>query len=178
MLHELYVDTLKDRVMAWTTMILFAVVYVLICVVLSVWSELFTGITSLLILLTTELLVYLLHRDLVQEQPGDESDEYTAMLANIEDVGNKLSDLALFLRREQEKVEASEATVKRLRSEQTELEPVVTMQRETAEAFLAFHTKITASRAWKQHALTFMMGIITSAIVSALFEYLKLKGIL
>src|ERR1700746_3914713 len=146
MLRELYVETLKDRVTTWTTLILIAGLYVLICVVLPVWSALLTGITSLLIFLTTELLVYLLHRDLVQAQPADDSEEYTAMIANIEDVDKKLSDLALFLRREREKVEESEATVRRLRDEQIHLEPLVTANRKDIAAFMAIYTKKTVSR--------------------------------
>src|SRR5262245_57103238 len=119
MLHELYVDILKDRVMTWTILFLLAGFYVLLCLLLPVWSELVTGLMSSLILLTSGIVVYLLHRDLMQEQPDDVTEEYTAMIANIEDVSQKLSDLALFLSREREKVEASEKIVKRLRDEQT-----------------------------------------------------------
>ncbi|HEX6043279.1 MAG TPA: hypothetical protein VFZ22_02225 [Pyrinomonadaceae bacterium] len=170
MLHAFYVDLLKDRVMAWTILILLAALYVLICLLLPIWSELVPGITSLLILLATEILVYLLHRDLAQEQPAADSEEYTSMIANIDDVGQKLSDLAAFLKRERGKVEEAEATVMRLRSEQSELEPMVTAQRELVDAILAVHTKRIASRAWKEYVLTFITGVVTSLLAGALFE--------
>jgi len=173
LLRELYVDTLKDRAMTRAILIVLVVFYVLICLVLPVWSELLIGITSLLILLTTESLVYLLHLDLVREQSGDDTEDYTSMIANIEDVGKKLSDLALFLSRERERVEESKATVKRLRSEHTQLEPVVTADRKIVDAILAVHAKAIASRAWKERALAFMMGVVTSLLASALFELFR-----
>jgi hypothetical protein len=105
----------------------------------------------------------------MQEQPDDDTEEYTAVIANIDDVSRKLSDLALFLSREREKVEASEAMVKRLRTEQTQLEPIVTAQRELVDAILAVHARTTASKAWIQYVLTFMTGVVTSLIASVLF---------
>jgi hypothetical protein len=176
MLRELYVDTLNDRVMTGAILIALVVFYVVICWVLPVWSEMLTGIASLLILLTTELLVFFLHRDLVQEA-SDDTEEYTSMIANIEDVGKKLSNLALFLRRERERVEASEATLKRLRSEHSELEPVVKADRRILDVILAANAKATAtaSRAWKERALAFMTGVITSLLASALYDLFRGK---
>jgi fatty acid desaturase len=107
-LHEFFRSLLKDRVTAWTIVILLAALYVLICLLLAIWSELVPGFISLFILLAIEILVYSLHRDLAREQPAADTEEYTSMIANIEDVGQKLSDLAVFLRCEREKVEASE----------------------------------------------------------------------
>jgi len=169
MLRELYVDILRDRVMTWTLLFLLAGFYVLLCLLLPIWSELVTGVTSTLILLATGVVIYRLHRDLMQEQPDDDTEEYTAVIANIDDVSRKLSDLALFLSREREKVEASEAMVKRLRTEQTQLEPIVTAQRELVDAILAVHARTTASKAWIQYVLTFMTGVVTSLIASVLF---------
>jgi hypothetical protein len=161
-------EIFRGRLTTWIILIVIAVFYVLSCMLLPVWSEPFIGITSVLIFLTTEFLVFLLHLDLVQEQPSDDTADYTAMIANIEDVGKKLADLGLFLRRERERVEASEATMKKLRSEHTQLEPVVTAERERVDAILAVYVKATASKAWKQWLIAFITGVITSLIASVI----------
>jgi hypothetical protein len=110
---------------------------------------------------------------LIQTPPRDRAEDYAVIITNIEDIGNKLVDLNVFLKRERDRVEVSEATLRRLRDEKTELEPMVTAQRETVNAILAAHAKATASRVWKERFLAFMTGILTSLLATLLFELLK-----
>ncbi|HXQ38177.1 MAG TPA: hypothetical protein VN843_29500 [Anaerolineales bacterium] len=105
--------------------------------------------------------------------PSQSVEDYTATLADIENISKKLSSLAEFLTRERKRVEESEATLNRLKNEKTELEPVVSAQRETVNAILTAHAKATASRAWKERALAFLIGVITSLLATLLYELFR-----
>ena len=102
--------------------------------------------------------------------PEDAETRYSAIIADIGRMGTKLDALSKFLKEERAKIEESESVLRSLRNEKTQLEPVVTAHRETVEAILAAHARTTASRAWKERALGFMSGILTSLLATLLFE--------
>ncbi len=98
-------------------------------------------------------------------------EQYSMVIADIENMGKQLTTLADFLKTERTKVEESAAVVKRLQDEKIQLEPVVTAQRETVNAILAAHAKTTASHAWKERAIGFVSGVLTSLLATMLFEF-------
>ena len=108
-----------------------------------------------------------------QEPSQDEFGNYNVAIANMETIGNQLSQLVGFLKEEQRKVAESEATLRRLTDERTQLEPVVLAQRDTVNAILSAHARNTAARAWKERLLGFIMGLIASLLASIVFEYLR-----
>lgn len=111
---------------------------------------------------------------IMQDRPAEGAQEqYSVVIADIESIGKQLTSLAAFLKSERAKVEESEITLRRLREEKTQLEPVVTTHRETVNAILAAHAKTTASRAWKERALGFIGGILASVLASMIFEFLR-----
>ena len=107
---------------------------------------------------------------LLQSPPKDESERYTAVIANIEGIGKQLDELAKFLKTERERVTESQATLKNLQDEKTQLEPVVLAQRDTVNAVLAAYTRTTASRVWRERAIGFVMGLLASLLASLIFE--------
>ena len=109
----------------------------------------------------------------IQPQRRDEFEAYTKAINDIEIIGNQLSTLVGFLKKEQRRVIEAEETYRRLESEKTELEPVVRAQRETVNAILSAHAKTAASKAWKERALGFVSGLIASLLAAIVFEYLR-----
>ncbi|MEK6335193.1 MAG: hypothetical protein AABM67_09605 [Acidobacteriota bacterium] len=122
-----------------------------------------------LLMITLELLIIVY---VLQDRPEEKFvEEYTVVITHIEDISKRLSELDIFLKRERQRVEESEAILARLRNEKTELEPVVLAQRETVNAVLAAHTRAIASRAWKERALGFMTGLLASLVASMVYGY-------
>lgn len=110
------------------------------------------------------------HQD---DRSGDEFQHYTVALSNIEDIGGKLSELVIFLKREQQRVEDSRLTISRLQNEKTELEPVVLAQRDTVNAILSAYAKTTSSKAWKERAVGFVSGLLASLLAAIVFEFFR-----
>ena len=105
--------------------------------------------------------------------PPDDFHYYTVVIADIEDIGTRLSRLSDFLKQERQRVADYEATLNRLQAEKTELEPIVTTEREKASAILNAYAKTTASKIWKERALGFISGTVTSLLASLIFEVLR-----
>ena len=105
--------------------------------------------------------------------PPDDFQHYTVVIADIEDIGSRLSRLSNFLKQERQRVAEAEATLNRLQVEKTELEPIVRTQRETVSAILNAHAKTTASKIWKERALGFITGTVTSLLASLIFELFR-----
>lgn len=110
---------------------------------------------------------------IIQDEPKDEFGDYTLAIAKIESVSHQLSDLVNFLKQERQKVSESEATLRKLNDEKTQLEPVVLAQRDTVNAILSAHSRATASRAWKERALGFISGLFASLLAALVFEYFR-----
>lgn len=117
------------------------------------------------------LVLVLLH--FMQQIPRDMGDPYANVISEIAEMGTQLGTLATFLKQEQIKVAESEAILRKLENEKAQLEPVVATHRETVNAILAAHSKITSSRAWKERAIGFISGVITSLLASILFELFR-----
>lgn len=109
----------------------------------------------------------------LQRAPKDMDDPYAKVIIGIAEISRQLSGFAEFLKQEQIKVAESEATLKRLQDEKTQLEPVVSTYREVVNAILAAHAKTTASNAWKERALGFISGVLTSLLASLIFELFR-----
>jgi septal ring factor EnvC (AmiA/AmiB activator) len=99
--------------------------------------------------------------------------DYAAVIASITDIGARLTDLNSFLRREQTRIEETEATVKKLNEEKIKLEPLVATQRDTVEAILRAHAERTAKNIWKERILGFALGATASLIASFIYDYIK-----
>jgi polysaccharide pyruvyl transferase WcaK-like protein len=77
-----------------------------------------------------------------QDLPSQyESNEYAIVISDIKNIGYRLSKLNKFLEQEQKRVADTEATIKKLKDEKTELEPIVFSQRQTVEAVLSAYAK-------------------------------------
>jgi sensor c-di-GMP phosphodiesterase-like protein len=105
--------------------------------------------------------------------PSTSTDEYSAVIETIGTIGKQLSVLSEFLEKERARVADTEATVKKLNEEKTELEPLVHTQREIVDAILAAHSKRTAKHAWKERLFGFALGVVASLIASFVYEYFK-----
>jgi low affinity Fe/Cu permease len=110
---------------------------------------------------------------IIQDVPEDPFSGYTDAIQDIERISGQLSNLVEFLKQERAKVEESEATLSKLQSERRQLEPVVVAQRETVNAILSAHARVSASKIWKERALGFVSGLLASLLASLVFEYLK-----
>lgn len=110
---------------------------------------------------------------LLRDQPKDEPADYTRVIANIEHIGGRLAELAVFLKQERQKVMESEAIVRRLQDEQTHLEPIVGSQRATVDALFAELAKRLASRSRNERLFGFISGVIASLVAAMLLEYFR-----
>jgi septal ring factor EnvC (AmiA/AmiB activator) len=99
--------------------------------------------------------------------------EYLKIIEGIAGIGKQLSDLNVFLEKERRRIADTEATIRKLDSEKTKLEPLVQTHRQTVEAILAAHSARTAKHAWKERLLGFALGAIASLLASIVYGYLK-----
>ena len=100
-----------------------------------------------------------------------ESNEYTIVISDIKNMGNSLTNLNKFLKREQKRVADTEATIIQLQQQKTELEPIILSQKQTVEAILSAYAKRTTAHIWKERILSFILGIITSLIATVSYNY-------
>jgi hypothetical protein len=123
------------------------------------------AVVSLLLILTYGL----------QDQPVQtaDADEYSAIIEMISRIAKQFVELSAFLERERTRIAEGEATVRRLREEKTQLEPVISTQRAAVEAILAAHTARTAKSAWKERIFGFIFGVVASLVASFAYEYFK-----
>jgi hypothetical protein len=124
------------------------------------------------ILIVAQILAAYVFQDL--PSPNPDTDEYTAVINQIGMIGNQLSELNVFLRRQRSRIEGTEDTIKKLNAEKTKLEPVVMTQKETVEAILAAHSERTARNAWKERLLGFFIGVVASVLASFIYNYFKI----
>jgi hypothetical protein len=107
----------------------------------------------------------------LQDIPSQsESNEYTKIISDIKEIGDRLSKLNKFLELEQKRVADTKIILNDLNDEKTELEPIVISQRQTVDAILAAHSKRTMSNIWKERIISFILGIITSYIATILYS--------
>jgi len=169
--HKLYPTRSGDRGMFWflVSLTLFGWFIRVVSYKSGELTEWYNWLVLLFAAPMMLVLLYVIH-DLPKE--GAE-DAYIRVIANISNMGKQLSELAEFLKKEQMKVAESEATLKRLQDEQTQLEPVVATQRQTVNAILAANARTMAAKAWKERVLTFMSGVLASLLATMLFESLR-----
>jgi len=169
--HKLYPTRSGDRRMFWFLVSLTLFGW-FIRVVSYKSGELTEWYSWLVLLFAAPMMLVLLY--VIQDLPNEGAeDAYIRVIANISAMGKQLSELAEFLKKEQMKVAESEATLKRLQDEQTQLEPVVATQRQTVNAILAANARTMAAKAWKERVLTFMSGVVASLLATMLFESLR-----
>lgn len=111
----------------------------------------------------------------IQDSPKDDFGTYTSAIAEIEGISGRLSELVDFLKAERQRLEESEATLRRLHNEKTQLEPVVLAHRDTVNAILAAYARTNSSRAWKERAVGFVSGLMASFLASLVLEYFRRK---
>ena len=102
-----------------------------------------------------------------------DAEEYSKIITEITAIGSKLSTLSEFLERERTRVADTEATVQKLNDEKAQLEPVVLTQRQTVEAILSAHAARAGKSVWKDRALGFVLGSVSSVAASFIYDYLK-----
>jgi hypothetical protein len=119
-------------------------------------------------------LIWFVNSILLQEPAASSvADDYSHVIADLENIEKQLDRLQVFLKKERQKVGESEATLRRLADEKDQLEPVVLTQRETVNAILAAHSKTTTSVKWKERAFGFFSGVFASLVAAVVFEYLR-----
>jgi len=166
--RKLYPTGRNDRVLLWTLMVSLVLGFFVTAEPISLE---FAPLAALFLLFGA--VIVWLYVYVAQDVPKDQFGDYTLAIANIENVSNQLSQLVSFLKQERQKVEESEATLRKLHEERTTLEPMVLAQRDTVNAILSAHSGSLASRAWKERALGFISGLFTSFIASVVFEYFR-----
>jgi hypothetical protein len=114
---------------------------------------------------------------LVYAFPDKEEDaapnEYSRMIDQLSRMGSQLTELSAFLEREGERVTDTENTIKRLRDEKSQLEPIVTTERETVDAILAAYSVRIRSSVWKDRIFGFTLGVLASLIATTIFELIR-----
>jgi hypothetical protein len=98
--------------------------------------------------------------------------EYSEVRQTLRDIEGQVAILGDFLKQEHQKFKISDAVVARLKAEHAELTPMVNAERVTVRAVLAAHARETASTVWKERAIGFVSGFLTSLIGSMVFSYL------
>ena len=166
--RKLYPTRLLDRFLIWV---------VIVAILGSLWLTYttgpFLGWYHWLLLLVAAFSFWAIPYFLSDWGKEDVERKYSIVISNIESMGRQLTSLLEFLKQERTKLAEWEATLRRLQDEKTELEPVVTTYRGTVNAILSAHSRTTTSRVWKERALGFMSGLLTSLLASALLEYIK-----
>lgn len=164
MKRNLYPSSKRDRWQFWGT-ILIIVPGTLLATYMGDYWLVAIGVLGLL---AGVMNVYLL-----QDQPSEgRGDEYSAVISQIKGIEEQLADLNAFLERERKRVADTEGTLVKLQQERASLEPIVLTQRETVEAILAAHSSKTASNAWKERIIGFVLGALASLMAAMIYDWL------
>lgn len=95
-------------------------------------------------------------------------DNYSKTIEKVSRIVSDLKHLNEFLLSERAKILEVEMTVLRLQKEKDSLEPIVAMHRETVEVLVRSAQGATA---WKERFIGAAVGLSTSVIASALYDY-------
>ncbi|MDG2668495.1 hypothetical protein P7M43_18185 [Vibrio parahaemolyticus] len=94
-----------------------------------------------------------------------ENDYIVNSIKSIEENLNGIKD---FVKSEEEKAKVLEDIVNSLSKEKEELEPVVNANRETVDSILKHYQKQSNKQAFKGYAISFVLGIISSLVATAI----------
>ena len=111
-----------------------------------------------------------------QDRPESvEGREYTEMLKHLDETRSMLHLLSEFLEKERSRVNESQRTLHRLKTEKSLLEPVVMTQRETVDAILSAYTTTNRAAIWKDRLLGFGLGVLSSVVATVMLYLLGFR---
>lgn len=94
----------------------------------------------------------------------------TERLQKLDRAREALQELDSYLASQQQSIRDSEATLAELQRKRTELDKVVTINQEAAEALLSFQERKNAGRAWFAYAMSFILGVLSSLSATLLID--------
>jgi len=157
---KLYPDNKADRYLFWSGLWFLAIWAISIRVV---------GIGGInFILIFTGVGCMILAWGFPRKRQSLNIKKHSQMINMLNQTSNSLVEIRSFLQQEKKKVLATQNTLNHLKQKKSELDPIVTTQRETVNAILEAHSRSTRQYVWKNRFIGFLIGVISSVIASLL----------
>jgi predicted PurR-regulated permease PerM len=93
-----------------------------------------------------------------------------AQIRELQGLRQALNDLDRFIEVQQRSIASSEATLADLRRRQSELNKVVSVNADAAEALLRYQEQRQSRHAWIGYAISFVLGILSSLTATAVLS--------
>lgn len=95
----------------------------------------------------------------------------TTKLEELDRVRASLRELDRFVASQQESIASTSATLRKLEHERTELDKVVSVNREAVEALLRYQARSQARAAWFGYIMSFILGVLSSLTATLLITF-------
>lgn len=110
---------------------------------------------------------------LFQDPHGAASTTYEVVFGRLDDTRSVLAGVSAFIEHERRRVAETQQKVTTLRKEQIELELILTPRRASVHAILDAHATRQQRRIWKERLIAFILGVLSSSVVTLLDERAK-----
>jgi predicted PurR-regulated permease PerM len=124
------------------------------------------GVTSVYVIMIRENI----HE---QELLKQRNASYNGQMDELNKVEGSLKNLLSFVNQQKESLSESQTAIHRLKKEEQQLRPVVEADRKLVEAVLASRAQADSRAAWKERAMGFAIGLLSSFLASLIFEYVR-----
>ena len=104
-----------------------------------------------------------------QETERESNLVFHKQMESLNAVEQSVKDLIAFVEVQKQQLRESEDVIGRLKSEETQLRPVVEADRKVVTSILEAQEQRSKSAAWKERTIGFALGILASLIASILY---------
>ncbi|MBN1787046.1 MAG: hypothetical protein JW806_01475 [Sedimentisphaerales bacterium] len=101
----------------------------------------------------------------------NQNPDFDSQLVQLETTEEQLKAVLAFVHSQKDRVQDFQSKIDSLRTEQTELEPVVQANREVVEALFSLQERRQQTRVWRERWIGFGFGVLASLIASAIWYF-------
>jgi uncharacterized membrane protein YhiD involved in acid resistance len=152
-----YPDGAKDRILFWLALLSALVSTFLFF--LGSYSTAFLNLAAAIVVFT---ILYFLN----DKPEEDDAKEYSViMIERVSEIADQIKELSSFFEQEKKRIPEIESAVKALNEQKAQLESVLETEEEKVNAILSAHARRMKSSEWKDRAIGFVSGMISSFII-------------
>lgn len=99
-------------------------------------------------------------------------------ISKLNEIQSSFKDLQGFISTQKEKLKSESAALSDLRKEKEKLEPIINADKKAIQSILEYQQDKFRAQVWKERAIGFIIGFISSLLASFVIVYINRKKVL